>query len=78
MDVTKSEPSKNGAVQRECGGCGEVITERWISGHSIDNYRLCMSKANASECHLYYLYDHMSNTRNIIKHKNNAISDERN
>lgn len=73
MDVTKSEPSKNGAVQRECGGCGEVITERWISGHSIDNYRLCMSKANASECHLYYLYDH-----NIIKHKNNAISDERN
>ncbi|XP_043605202.1 LIM domain only protein 3-like [Bombus pyrosoma] len=30
MDVTKSEPSKNGAVQRECGGCGEVITERYL------------------------------------------------
>ncbi|KAK9297900.1 hypothetical protein QLX08_008558 [Tetragonisca angustula] len=30
MDVSKSEPSKNGAVQRECGGCGEVITERYL------------------------------------------------
>ncbi|XP_017757050.1 PREDICTED: LIM domain only protein 3-like [Eufriesea mexicana] len=30
MDVSKSEPSKNGAVQRECGGCGEVITERFL------------------------------------------------
>ena len=28
MDVSKSEPSKNGATQHECAGCGKAITER--------------------------------------------------
>lgn len=28
MDVSKSEPSKNGATQHECAGCGKPITER--------------------------------------------------
>ncbi|XP_003702327.1 LIM domain only protein 3 [Megachile rotundata] len=30
MDVSKSEPSKNGTVQQECAGCGKVITERYL------------------------------------------------
>ncbi|XP_017790512.1 PREDICTED: LIM domain only protein 3-like [Habropoda laboriosa] len=30
MDVSKSEPNKNGAVQQECAGCGKVITERYL------------------------------------------------
>ncbi|XP_076176027.1 uncharacterized protein LOC143151099 isoform X2 [Ptiloglossa arizonensis] len=30
MDVSKSEPSKNGAAQQECAGCGKTITERYL------------------------------------------------
>ncbi|XP_076235944.1 LIM domain only protein 3 [Calliopsis andreniformis] len=30
MDVSKSEPSKNGTEQQKCAGCGKVITERFL------------------------------------------------
>ncbi|XP_029041620.1 LIM domain only protein 3 isoform X2 [Osmia lignaria lignaria] len=30
MDVSKSEPSKNGTTQQECAGCGKTITERYL------------------------------------------------
>ncbi|XP_012264397.2 LIM domain only protein 3-like [Athalia rosae] len=30
MDVSKTEPNKNGTTQQECAGCGKSITERYL------------------------------------------------
>ncbi|XP_046748380.1 LIM domain only protein 3-like isoform X2 [Diprion similis] len=37
MDVSKTEPTKNGTSQKECAGCGKSITERYLL-NALDMY----------------------------------------